>query len=842
MPSSSIRLIQRTGNPDNEREQINAAIEQIKECLAELEDTSGITDTEPVTGLVQWGSLFGAIPDQADLQAELDLKADQADLDAHTSDTSNPHLVTKAQVGLGNVPDLDTTDAVNKAHDQNTDTALDTGGANEVTAVTITGHIGDADIHRTINDAGTAVTDLWSADKIGTELAGKSNTGHTHVEADITDLQAYLLSVDPADLNATNSPSDGQIPSFDLATGDFTWVTESGGGATELSDLTDVGVTTPTNRNALMADGDSWESRALVEADISDLQNYLLSESNDLTVAVTWADVPDANITQSSVLQHEAQFISQQLETFRKTYKPRRLIDANGFSDLISVTNSGGTRVNSKGLIEAVPDNTIRVNHDPQTGAYDKVLIEPAATNELVRSEPDAGVPTGTTTWQNTGSFTHVLDNYLGLNAVKHTQSTLGRSPLRLGVSLDTNTTYTASVWFDLNRSSVTSGNNFVMRSEFFGNPGILKSLSDADAEGRITITFDTGTDGVGDIFIGVGVGGDATGELVFTGWQLEKGTAATSLIITADAPATRAADDLIVDGTAFGQIWNPDEMTIVVEVDPLSAEDGTIISVNDGTANEAIILEVASGSYRVRVVDGGTAQASITGGAVTAGTKARLCLAYKQNDIAFYQDGVLQGTDTVATIPAVTQKEYGTGYGVIDDTYYPKRLSNEELELISVAGRDILGVENSQRLPTVETEPVTITRVKTADTTRSNTTTHTDDPHLVGLPVKAGRFYELQIGLIRFGDSDADLSVLLTGPAGMTSHATQTANTFDIFQSGMFVAVGGVEGKVDVTGVIFGATADGVVNLQWAQDTATPNDVTLLKGSWIKLTRLTQE
>jgi len=48
------------------------------------------------------------------------------------------------------------------------------------------------------------------------------------------------------------------------------------------------------------------ETRALVEADISDLQAYLTAETNDLTAAVTWANVPDANITQSSVTQHQA--------------------------------------------------------------------------------------------------------------------------------------------------------------------------------------------------------------------------------------------------------------------------------------------------------------------------------------------------------------------------------------------------------------------------------------------------------------------------------------------------------------------------------------------------------
>jgi len=48
------------------------------------------------------------------------------------------------------------------------------------------------------------------------------------------------------------------------------------------------------------------ETRALVEADISDLQTYLTAETNDLSSAVTWANVPDANITQSSVTQHQA--------------------------------------------------------------------------------------------------------------------------------------------------------------------------------------------------------------------------------------------------------------------------------------------------------------------------------------------------------------------------------------------------------------------------------------------------------------------------------------------------------------------------------------------------------
>jgi hypothetical protein len=51
-------------------------------------------------------------------QSALDDKADATDLTSHTSNTANPHSVTKSQVGLGDVPNTDFTSAVssNTAH------------------------------------------------------------------------------------------------------------------------------------------------------------------------------------------------------------------------------------------------------------------------------------------------------------------------------------------------------------------------------------------------------------------------------------------------------------------------------------------------------------------------------------------------------------------------------------------------------------------------------------------------------------------------------------------------------------------------------------------------------
>jgi hypothetical protein len=62
-----------------------------------------------------------------------------------------------------------------------------------------------ADEHRTINDIGSGSTDLWSADKIGTELGGKSDVGHDH-DSDYLPLQTIgigddnLVEIDAADV------------------------------------------------------------------------------------------------------------------------------------------------------------------------------------------------------------------------------------------------------------------------------------------------------------------------------------------------------------------------------------------------------------------------------------------------------------------------------------------------------------------------------------------------------------------------------------------------------------------------------------------------------------------
>jgi len=70
-------------------------------------------------------------------KTELDLVSDGD----HDIRTDNPHGVDKTDVGLSNVPNLDTTDAVNNEHTQNSDTKLDNGQPNEVTSADLRSHL-----------------------------------------------------------------------------------------------------------------------------------------------------------------------------------------------------------------------------------------------------------------------------------------------------------------------------------------------------------------------------------------------------------------------------------------------------------------------------------------------------------------------------------------------------------------------------------------------------------------------------------------------------------------------------------------------------------------------------
>ena len=135
--------------------------------------------------------------------------AEASDLTAHTGNTSNPHSVTKAQVGLSNVPDTDFTadvaantakisfDAVSSARLANT-SGTNTGDQTLPTWSTIAGKPAVVAEGATQADARTAIGAGTSSLAIGTTAGtaaegndsrltdARTPTAHVHAGADIT--------------------------------------------------------------------------------------------------------------------------------------------------------------------------------------------------------------------------------------------------------------------------------------------------------------------------------------------------------------------------------------------------------------------------------------------------------------------------------------------------------------------------------------------------------------------------------------------------------------------------------------------------------------------------------
>ena len=156
---------------------------------------------------------------------------------------------------------------------------------------------------------------------------------------------------------------DNYVLTYDNGTGLISLEAPATGGASQLSELSDVNTSTPTNRNVLVADGVDWESRALVEADISDLGTYLTDIVSDTTPQLGGnLDVQANQITTS-------------------TTNGSITIDPNGTGDVIL----GNYTFDGDQTVGAGQDNYV-MTYDNATG---KVSLEAAAGGGLANVVED---------------------------------------------------------------------------------------------------------------------------------------------------------------------------------------------------------------------------------------------------------------------------------------------------------------------------------------------------------------------------------------------------------------------------------------------------------------------
>jgi hypothetical protein len=168
---------------------------------------------------------------------------------------------------------------------------------------------------------------------------------------------------------------------------------------------------------------------------------------------------------------------------------------------------------------------------------------------------------------------------------------------------------------------------------------------------------------------------------------NLEVGSFATSPIVTVGTALTRAVDVCSVATSAFS--FNAAAGALFADASSFSGSaSSTAVALHDGTGSNLISLRFRSSNpfIAASVTTGGVAQIATAGAAsYTAGSAAKLGIAYQADDVVTYYNGVNGVTDTAATIPTVTTLQIGARNGAQEPlngwlsrvSYYTRRLEN---------------------------------------------------------------------------------------------------------------------------------------------------------------------
>lgn len=381
---------------------------------------------------------------------------------------------------------------------------------------------------------------------------------------------------------------------------------------------------------------------------------------------------------------------------------------------------STATYIDSNGLIQTAASNIARVQNS-------RLLLEPQRTNLILRSNEFSTSP-----WSNVNSsFTANTTispegiNNAGtaiLNAVSDARIQQG------GRSISNNTTYTFSCYFK--NISLTSGQTFNLRvnnalaspNDFLAvavvdlfNQTVTASISGSAGTGysgsasasiinvgngwlRVSLTFTVGSSGAtaNALFQPMQTTLAVSRSCYIYGCQIEVGSNASSYIPTITTTETRLADN-----TSFGvtNIISQTEGTLFANInfDIITGEYRRVIALSNNTTDTRILIVINStGRFEAYITNATVNQFVFSGNVASTALvgQNKVALAYIQNDVVFYLNGVQIASTTTATIPTTTTLYIGkietagttgvvNGY-LKEALYYPKRLTNSELEQLT--------------------------------------------------------------------------------------------------------------------------------------------------------------
>ena len=375
-----------------------------------------------------------------------------------------------------------------------------------------------------------------------------------------------------------------------------------------------------------------------------------------------------------------------------KAGKVYSVLPTDGSADFDFSRNTTATRINKNSLIENVGNNVPRLDYEG--GGCPSLLLEPAATNQMNNSEDF-------TAWsKSAGSSVTITNINNPVNSLNANLITIDSDGIWANRNTpDASAAYEVSFWLQKNSQT---GNIQMTNAQGSGsgNWTIDLDLLGSDfvrihkTHPSVTIIYEFVTLASGDIaprFIST----LGTKSVYVTGFQLEKGSYATSYIPTATAGAsvTRLADTANNAGNA--STFNDSEGVLMVEISALADSlSYRLISLSGGgTANTLFIgYSQTSNQIHSSVISGGSVQVSWFHSLSSTTENIKCALKYKDNDFALWVNGVNVLTDTSGISPTGLNSlgfSLGSGsfpfYGNCEDLrVYNTALTALELETLT--------------------------------------------------------------------------------------------------------------------------------------------------------------
>ena len=341
---------------------------------------------------------------------------------------------------------------------------------------------------------------------------------------------------------------------------------------------------------------------------------------------------------------------------------------------------STATYFDKLGVLRTAADNEPRFDYDPVTLEAKGLLIEESRQN-LVRWNRDlinvAWVKTGCSVLKNqvgldgtieactigaTADNATILQTISSASAARITSAYLKRLS---GVGTIQMTQNNGATWTDITSSVGSNWSRVEIPSATIANPIIgFRIVSNSDS---IAVDF----------------------------VQHELGAFSTSPIATTSTAVTRQADQASMTGTNFSSWYRQDEGTLYEEGSTLKRNTDPdpkfTSSITDGLSNFIMGIRYTI-AVSPRVDYAGVTQASIiTLNPYQNDAFHKNAIAVKQNDFAASTNGLAAVVDSSGSLPMTMNTlsigTYGTVYlcGHIKKiAYYPKRLTNQELQAIT--------------------------------------------------------------------------------------------------------------------------------------------------------------